>query len=508
MHFSHNSAASKVFILATTSFLIPVFSLKEPKYVVLANRFLLRELPDAIANFSRLRDYHKTHSDRNKPYPDYPWLVVANTVAIAVNATLIECDVTTDCYPEQVPSHPRLTRSQSSTEGDTGSILSIWNCRGLANYGSSHWKRKFSREVSPNITSYPMFTLVGEQYLNFYYCDLPRKLKFSSWRFALFTDPFDKWTWIFIVFFFCIMKVILSITPNTCETRQSVSVMPLLSATMQIGTDHISRRSCVLILWMFLTMILVHFYCGEITGTLIRPLENDIITRIIDLYNRNFTLYMHHVSYSDRLNTTIQSMKPSSPKRKLIGSLSRGAILGDLGSMLNSFFMDKIFVFNDYLAALYLVQYGNDIIPREGKTDSDKARRCHLGQELLQVEENFFVTLPPYNEKLTRAFEKLFQAGIVQLFYQEHVALAITKRVQDRVKIIGRTNIKEANVNVVEKLKLKGKMTTVFLLWVTCVVLSLVVFCCENGLQSIKKVIRYYMHGLCGDSKWVGHLSI
>lgn len=73
----------------------------------------------------------------------------------------------------------------------------------------------------------------------FTYCRAPLKETISIWKFCLFTDPFDRWTWaILMTTFFCVLPL---------SGKFMKVVMPLVSATLSMGITGPPTRSIVLI---------------------------------------------------------------------------------------------------------------------------------------------------------------------------------------------------------------------------------------------------------------------
>lgn len=81
----------------------------------------------------------------------------------------------------------------------------------------------------------PKFSLVAQEYMNFFYCDVPKKKKTYPWKFSLFTDTMDHWTWMLLLLSFSCVAFIL-----TCQNFHSTKIetadmlQTLISATLQM----------------------------------------------------------------------------------------------------------------------------------------------------------------------------------------------------------------------------------------------------------------------------------
>lgn len=425
------------------------------------------ELTHVLRSFPKLRDFHQGYdTEGGRPLYHFPWLILANTIAEGVNATLI----TPDCCRQPVSKFPWILQTYSATEAATegGSALTI-----LERYMGLKFPKlgtpKRYLEPTKATSELPRFSLVSQEYMNFFYCGVPKKRRTYPWKFNLFTDPLDHWTWIFLLVFFLFIASILTYHDFNNEEAPEIAQV-LFSATLQLGTHRFSRHSGLLTLWMGATMFLVFIYSGEITSTLIRPSENDIMTTFSDLRNQNYTPYISTAMNLGILKSTLLSMKSSSPTRKNIEYFLQNMEMDNTWNPLeNSVFGSQRFSIDWCELILESLHRSHEIIERGSTTPWQKARRCHIGQELLRFDEEFFVTLPPRNEEVNVVHTLLFQTGIAQRFSKEYVDMVISRRVQDRARIVGRTKVKEMEDVPVDVVKLEGKIVTVFLLWVVCI---------------------------------------
>lgn len=152
----------------------------------------------------------------------------------------------------------------------------------------------------------------------------------------------------------------------------------------------------------------------------------------------------------------------------------------------NNFFLGgNKFRVNSLDNVLDAAHRGNKLIQQHATNSLQKARRCHVGKESIRVDESFVVTLPPKNKQVTQVFNKLVEAGIQQRWSQESRATALFKRVQDRVKFVSITNIKEVEDNLPVALKVGGKTLTIFLLGGICIFLPTVAFAVELAIKRV-----------------------
>lgn len=100
---------------------------------------------------------------------------------------------------------------------------------------------------------------------------------------------------------------------------------------------------------------------------------------------------------------------------------------------------------------------------------------------------NFF-----YFSSLVVAFQRLYRAGIVQIYLEEAESVSTFERGQDRIGLVGKTNFNyERDVGVVETLKWQGKMITILILWMICKATTLISFFSELSSLCLIKITRH-----------------
>lgn len=313
---------------------------------------------------------------------------------------------------------------------------------------------------------------------NFFYCDIPKRLKISPWSFYMFAVPFDS--------YICDCLLITFITLLALLYLEGISPrLSFLSALFAFGTQPLSNCSGLFMLWMFVSIILVTFYSGDMTSTVISPPPEDVIKTLSELCAQNYTLHLSGYSnHAEILNRTVISLKPSSSVRKTLECLQKNVKFDLLYRLVDGY--DKVlFDYKTFTAVywrwgLYFVNEGNKRIQNVTKTKKDKARRCYVGEEYIPYDEEFFMILPSENVNLAIACRRLYQAGIVQMFVQESDGMLTFDRVQDRVRFLCKTNFNhERETRAFERLKWHGKTITIFLQWIFCTGMSCIGFAFE-----------------------------
>lgn len=452
---------------------------------MVAEKVESRHLENAIKQFSRIRDYHFHNSEGR--VTSYPRLIILNSVAAAINATLIAeediCNLTNFCGDKNKNAFyfPRIALSYSIAHISHEPAYFLW--RKFYSFDRQNTSlEKYSKLKLQEIRKieYPEYIFMTDFWLNYLYCAVPKKLKTSLWTFTLFTDPFDRSTWIALTVSFVIVAVIL-ITASSQNRDVLRTILILFCATLQLGAEPSPRFSGLLLLWMAISMILVCFYSGEITSEVISPPPDDVMTKIQELYDNNFTLYFSRDYVRKSLQSSVAGMRPFLHTRRTLEFFLNNSVLStySVESFAELCLSNQRFIMDSWQNTLNLKHFSNIIIPAHATSEEEKARRCHVGQELFRVDEQYLVILPPGNSEVTQALLKLCQAGIVERWNKEIEGMLTSSRVQERVRILGPTKVKIVEDTTLAPMKLQGKSKTVFILWMICFQISLVAFVSE-----------------------------
>lgn len=458
-----------------------------------------------IENYSKFRDYYARPNQLSSHITlshFYPWLAISNIVARAANRTLIEpediCYYTSNCtdgkevsnIPKILPILPIVMEYQNYNF----SGLSIWdNLCSTGNQCSleSGKFKKFSNNKKRLEADLPSMFLVYSELINFAYCGVPQKVTVSSWKFAIFTDPFDKSVWIVLSVSF----LILSMTIQTSKDSKILSTILSVYSAMLLHSTHTDFGSSgIFMLWVFVSIMLTNLYTADMTSTVISPPPDDVITSFSQLHQRNFTLReWEEESYIKFVNSSIMAMKPNSRMRRTMESIIPKAIydISFKNFYDNIYFGNNKFIVSTWKLVLYIVHHGHRVIKMEEHTKRRKIeRKCYVGKDLICYDDIFFATLPPGNREMAEGFQKLFEAGIVQRFHQEFEGALTSERVQDRSRMVDRTHTKETESALPDSLKLLGKTVTIFLMWMFCIKLSLSWFLLEHCFTKSSKLIQ------------------
>lgn len=411
-------------------------------------------LREVIPAYLRLRDYYRLPgSDLNNEGFSwrilyFPKIVVIHTIALGVNATLISEESKWDSgrYPEIQLYYPSF---------------------------------KDFDEQDDNVSwSAPLGILVpvSSMTLAFTYCRTPMKERISVWKFSLFTAPFDCWTWLLLITtFLCVLPL---------SGKFMKVVMPLISATLSLGTQGPPKRS-IFLLWLLSSIILGNFYCGELTGRIMVPPKDILLTEFHQLEQHKYVGILPNNStlWIQGLEAENPTIKTKSRTGKIIQKILERAVLmeGERIPAALAFDKRRFVVIGPWPVVHLLIwtyQYFKKMSWFGTHSGPDSTRVCHIGKELAQVSEQYFSFLPPNNLELVRVFTKLIESGIYQRWDQEEHALMYSNRVQGRVRVKSPTKILE-EVKPIKRLKLERKVVTMFLLLGICLIISFGGFCFE-----------------------------
>lgn len=95
-------------------------------------------------------------------------------------------------------------------------------------------------------------------------------------------------------------------------------------------------------------------------------------------------------------------------------------------------------------------------------------RRCYVSKESIVLGETYIGKIPPGSQRLGKMHEYLAASGIVSRWIVLLYGMGMAARVQDRCRIRTTSVAASTRTGHIEPLALNKKITTIFLLWVTC----------------------------------------
>lgn len=453
----------KNFLLAhfIISFLLPnsfsgtlIDHRSHPEYLVYDSAFPVKSI---VQYYSGLRDIYRsasggTTNDLLLNY--YPNIIFINLLAIYINASLVtpqELNTTDFKYPQVIST-----------------ITVFWAT--LRNYQNE--TLNFTAKIPPGVR------VVGTENIlwNFAYCHKQKQEHGSHWDFTIFLEPFDKWTWALLLIAFIVVVPL--------SGKVSRTIMSVVSAALSSGTKGLSNQSKLFILWAGMCMILTNFYLGQLTSKVTVPPKGNLMTHFHQLQQNNYTIIAPEEVRNYLRSTILYFTRSTSKTGKVFRKLLEKVVLVPSNKIYGALELDQGRVFT---IASWSAVHSVNWIRAEGATSSGQRlktdRKCHVGQELLKVSEQFLIFIPPRNSKLVGGLQRLLQAGIYQRWTYEENGLWHSRRVQDRVRVKSPTKILDLEVTLIPAEGLKGKMATMFLLWCACISLSMILLCAEVTLK-------------------------
>lgn len=424
-------------------------------------------------------------------------VVIANLVASAVNITLIGKD-----HPNFVAggpaginwvnaSDPRVLPETRVFDSEERTLEFVWN-------------KMYELRSQNGNAPLPTVELKDSLAYNFAYCLVPKMKWDSTWDFSYLTDPFGYWTWLVL---FLVLGAVAIVAFWKAESGDyETGCFATFAVLLQTGSGNHGKDSKLFILWMSSTLVLSTFYTGEMTSDVITPPSEETLNTVGDLERNNFTLIFDQKYVFDIISDTVRTMsgKPFVQKNVLtMGRLLDRAVLRPdfqwyVSQLENG---DKTAVTTGWPHVISQAAGANARIStkfaarKKSKLKGrGKKRKCYIGKELIGTGEKFFVFLPPKSNLLAQAYRKLFASGIVYRWYEENNAISVSRRVQERVLVKGRTTIVDPEGATVVQLAMEGKMVTVFLTCFLAILLSSVCFSAELLLA---KGLRHFNKHVC-----------
>lgn len=333
------------------------------------------------------------------------------------------------------------------------------------------WKKTYnSNKTSERPTIFKRHRLDN----NFAYCSVPEQKYTSATDFTIFTDPFDVWTWLILLFHLVTVSILVSIS---IRQKFFTTFMSALAVLLDNEMTQVVN-SKLYVLWLFITLLIFDFYSGAVTSEITAPPEEVWLTRIHQLEEHNYTLIFPDEGYflSFKRNLEFLNREKYNPKnlkvvtrlvdKSQVFSLATGAFSSALTERA------RIATLMWWPFAMFAATRGNnDLLSKK----EERKKRCVVGSELFNTGEIFVVVTPPGSSKVSGMLENLQACGIFRRWNDEYLGMLQSTRVQDRARVKSWASLaKEATT--VDAIELKGKAATIFLLWWVCLVVSFICF--------------------------------
>lgn len=403
-----------------------------------------------LSFYPRIRDFH------NNVHYLGPFIHMANFVAANSNSTLVsKVHVRANCSSNILENIPIFFNSKFG-----GQLESIF--KSMQNLGEEHRK--------------PFAIQRGDIFCNMAYCSEPRRQIESASPLELFATTADIFIWICLGVSLILTSVVASASiGKQCQSLFVVALSSLISPGI---SGVVRRRSWLLCLWMGGCIIFTTCYTGDLTSVVVSPPKEERMTRVEQLPENGYGLLFHRPS----LLLVIQDLAKAS------GPADHGAILMPMMASAVVANSDKevpkVMVSSGKFATISV--WTGTILNLMWAKEYIKAykvptlKRCYLGKEGFFKQNMFMVVTRPNSNILASIVEIMMESGIYKMWYNEHIGLATSNKVQGRSRIIKPTEILE-EMEPPKALELRvGKLRNAFVLWMSCLTISLIIFSSEQ----------------------------
>ncbi|CAL8087593.1 unnamed protein product [Orchesella dallaii] len=428
-----------------------------------------------LESYPRMRDYY------SNPNPYGPIFMPSKIIADALNSTLLampNADKTNIHWKQ----YPLINPSVRFSAGLSAQAF--------------YREHQNSRIGSESVQLLRLESLG----FNFGYCDTPTLKHDKPWNIAVLITAFNIPVWVVVILSIlsvtCFIRVSIDLFKERSFQQKSSILFSVMSALISFApsfTRDLRRghKSFVFVLWMLSCIVLVNSYLGSITSLLISPPEEESMTEIYQLVQRNYSLVFDDPTKVGVLNATLRSYNLEENGLDILDDMRNLKHLLDRLDPLSIIkwnpykfiytiaFAKKVAVFHIWTVTLSAINEANAMIARRQKKSS-KRRHCYVGKRIISSGEVYFGIVPPGSERIRDVFQAIFQSGVYSYWNTEFRQMSYAKRVQDRIKVKGPTRINYDFRRTVRAIKVEGKVLTVFFLWVVCLICCMVAFGIER----------------------------
>lgn len=448
-----------------------------------------------LQNFTEMRDLF------NEPSPLVPILILAKLVASLVNATLFS-KVTFAKFATNVTK--KIHKFPTMTPH-----FQMINTNDNFQSSAPLHRRQQADNQEPD-----QFVQSRSIKYNFGYCNIRKSLDHADISLLrIFRISADLSVWFCLVLAIILVSILISVASVSLETGFSQFKSPAFLATLSVlltpGISQLSSvyRPSIFILWMLMCVIMATYYSSSLTSILISPSPEAKMKILQHLKERRYNLlYFKGGQTQQGLNATIErtinhyatsEMKPPSKVKinlETLRILMKRLIIVDkvdhiptLATSTSSSkdLTQRYAVIGTWSQIFFYMTRALDYLSKLGK--AFKGRTCHVGKELFLGTSSYYRFTPPGSVLLRRSFNRLVEAGILNLWTDEVNQIAAAQKVQHRCRIKSSVEIfKEQQPPL--PLEIEGKIFNVFALWATCLTGSLLCNIVELFSNKFRKV--------------------
>lgn len=419
-----------------------------------------------------------------------PFYLLLKSLAAKLNVSNI---VTQNWFNPEVLENLR----SKSAQDDNSNEVTILALASAFSYNPNSLKYQWDRFNDSRLKPIPF--MVNNFIYNFVYCDMPNWQKQPVWSMQQFTKVLDKRTWI------CMAITTLLIVTVLGRERFGTHFFLIISSILCSGlSGTLRKRHLIFVAWILPIRTLVDMYSSQVSSRLISPPAERTLKSFADVDRNNYSAAVEGDNIAPVLLIFFSFMRSNQTGSWItqgfvhISNIYERNVVGSPG-FLDPFEMAQFLVQNYSSKVLYTNLW---IFPMlmlnviEAARDNEvknfeNGALCHLGEEPLNAGANFWVFLPPNHERLAMYFQRTIDSGLFFRLQDEHIGFSHSLRVQDRNRVISKTQLKTSTngdrMKHVLNHQFQAKMSKVFFLWTVCILLCCTVMEFELAISFVRR---------------------
>lgn len=281
----------------------------------------------------------------------------------------------------------------------------------------------------------------------------------------------------------------------------------LIDKDIKVISKSFLKKSIYYIVISRSCFVLSNYYLASVTSFIVRPPQRKTMTKIGDVFQNNYSLLFPYPVNLNLLNASVEHLLRLNKLRKGMSDVGvLGKLLDKDVTVVNKdglefgmelAFRERVVLVDLWNVVMAFVNFATEAVKLDYKKDK---RICHVGQQLMELGEDFQMYSEPANHeprpRIGKVARALWETGIYQYWFQEFSEIRYATRVQDRIRVKGRTKIKsEFETPAVSAIKLTGGFFDTFYICIFWYAASVAVFLLEF-LGLLKVDIRSHLR-LC-----------
>ncbi len=348
--------------------------------------------------------------------------------------------------------------------------------------------------------------------INFGYCDKVTFMDIQPWSIRILTSPLRKEVWLPLI-------AVITLATFACSWMDKgsfkiVTSIPLYFVTSLFSASLVISRcmskSIMLYTWILLSYVVSIYYAATVTSVIIIPSKEHEWGSVKDMVDQNYSFVVRNEIVLNFLKAAAMSALKlnfnTTRKDDAQNDIFEIVKLTNYTSYAKTFqpytpdkweaekltvnqvaYGTKTFIVDTWPNLIKIINKAIRLLKENPRHETKT--QCHLGKRLVAERSIYSVYIHPKKSKIELFARKTMDSGLFMYWWKESLQLRYSDRVQDRTRVVSPTKIiHNLDRKSVDSLKLGGYISSVFFLWLTCIIICFATIIIELIVFCVKKI--------------------